>query len=183
MKILTNNLQLQKVFATIVEEEITKNYVRDIALLVGTDKLSTGSIQIILDKYGINSLLDIKIDLLSLLIAYAKIILTDDNITETEKATFKLLTRLFKIKEGDFYKYKTFELSELLHLQFEKLYSDNIITNEESLHNFDIQDIFSLSYAQFETLRENEIKIALDRGANITHLDTANTKYKVKQIK
>jgi hypothetical protein len=82
----------------------------------------------------------------------------------------------FGIKEGDFYKYKLLEIQEILHQQFEKLYFDNNISEEEAEYSLNLQEMFGLNYDQFDLLKEEEIKKALERGANILNLDTANIK-------
>jgi hypothetical protein len=117
-----------------------------------------------------------------MLISYANVILEDGIITDKEKRNFGFLKLYFGIKPNDFYKHKLFEITEILHYQFEKLYFDNNISKEEAEHGVDLQDMFGLSYAQFDKLKEKEIRKALENGANILNLDTANIKL-IKSIK
>jgi hypothetical protein len=170
-----DDLILHKAFETLSTEESSKEYIREIALLVVNDELIRENIQKILAKYGY-TLQDIKNDLLDILISYTNTILEDNIITENEKRNFTFLKLYFNIKEGDFYRYKLYEIKNILHQQFEKLYLDNNISEEEAEYSFNLQDMFDLSYDQFDTLKEGEVKRALENGANILNLDTANIK-------
>ena len=69
----------------------------------------------------------IKNEALEYLIAYAVFILKDDVITEEELFDFTALKRVFRIDEGDFIKFKSVEVLEILKQQFLRMYSDHII--------------------------------------------------------
>jgi hypothetical protein len=170
-----DDLDLHRAFETVAQSDGINDYIREIATLVVHDDLTSEHFRIILTKYGITTK-SIKRELLDLLIAYANIILKDGIITDKEKRNFGFLKLYFDIKEGDFYKYKLFAIQEILHQQFEKLYFDNNISIEEAEYSLNLQEMFGLSYDQFDQLKEDEIKKALERGANILNLDTANIK-------
>jgi hypothetical protein len=170
-----DDLILHKAFETFAQSENIKEPIRKIALLMVNDELTRENIQKNLAEYGY-TLQDIKNDLLDILISYTNIVLEDNIITENEKRNFAFLKLYFKIKESDFYKYKLYEIKTILHRQFEKLYFDNNISEEEALHSVNLQDMFDLSYNQFDEMKEEEIKRALENGANILNLDTANIK-------
>jgi len=145
----------QEAFKEIANTEDIKPFVKEIALLVAENNLTNESIGIILSQHNIRKIQDIKIELLDLLIKYAYCILEDDIISEIEKRNFDFLKLFFRIKEGDFLKYKLFEIKEILQMQFKKLYADNHIDMQEAEHNVLLQDIFDLSYAQLDTFKEN----------------------------
>lgn len=111
---------------------------------------------------------------------YINLILNDHNITENEKNNIRLLKIYFKIKEGDFYNKRYNEVEDILHRQFERLYLDNKISESESIFNVELQEIFDLSYDQFDKFKEKEVRRALDSGIEITKLDTARIPKAIK---
>ena len=108
------------------------------------------------------------------MIKYADYVLENGIISDAEKRNFEFLKLFFKIKEGDFLKYKSFEIREILQKQFEKLYADNYIDEEEAKYSVVLQDIFDLSYGQFDAIKERFVLQSIMRGADVTSLDTAN---------
>jgi hypothetical protein len=170
-----DDLDLHRAFETVVQSDGISGYIREIAALVVHDALTEAHFRAILAKYGVTAK-NIKRELLDLLITYVNIILEDGIITDKERRNLGFLKLYFDIKEGDFYKYKLPAIQEILHQQFEKLYFDNNISKEEAEYSLNLQEMFGLSYDQFDRLKEGEIKKALERGANILNLDTANMK-------
>jgi len=127
----------------------------------------------ILAQYKIQKIEDIKLESLELLISYANFILTDNIISESEIQDFTFLKRIFKIKEGDFMKYKKFEITEILKKEFIRIYSDNFIDEKEQLLNLNLQSLFDLSYDEFEDFKKEEVIFSLLQGANPRDLDIA----------
>jgi hypothetical protein len=84
----------------------------------------------------------------------------------------EILKLYFKIKEGDFYKYRYNEIKSICEKQFSRLYRDNNIDYSEELFTVKIQKMFDLSYSQMEAFKIEEIKRALKEGANILNLTT-----------
>ncbi|WP_312922393.1 hypothetical protein [Empedobacter brevis] len=125
----------------------------------------------IVDQNGIGNLNDIKFESLDLLISYADFILEDNVISDTEIQDFTFLKRIFKIKEGDFKKYKNLEMNEILKKEFIRIYSDNFVNEKEALLNLNLQSLFNLSYDEFEEIKKDEIIKSLIQGANPKDLD------------
>ena len=166
----------QKTFEEIANTEGIKPFVKEIALLVSEDNLTSESINAVLSQHNIRKIQNIKIELLDLLIKYANCILEDGIISDIEKKNFDFLKLFFRIKEGDFLKYKPLETQKILEKQLEKLYADDSIDMQEAEYNVLLQDIFGLSYAQFDTIKEKFVIQSIEHGADITNLDTANIK-------
>lgn len=173
MSLPNNDLELHEAFEIILSIESFSDYIIDIAELIYNKELDRNSIQKVLDKYKIRKVEDIKEELLDLLIVYINLILNDNIISEKEKFNVELLKKYFKIKEGDFYNNRYQEVEDILVRQFERIYLDNYVSKEEAIHSVELQGLFNLSYDQFDQIKENEIRRALDRGADITNLDTA----------
>jgi hypothetical protein len=148
-----DDLILHTAFETIAKSDTISEHIREIATLVVSDELTRENIQSIVSKFGY-TVQDIKNELLDMLIAYANAILEDSTITDKEKQNFGFLKLYFGIKPNDFYKYKLFEIKEILHRQLEKMYLDNNISKEEAEHGVDLQDMFELSFEQFDKLKE-----------------------------
>lgn len=178
-----NDSELRKAFETIPIIKQLSNPVFEIAKLISTCKLSRETIQEVLNKYQIENIADFKLEFLDLLIAYVNVILDDHIISESERFNIEILKKYFRIKEGDFYTYRYSEVESILHRQFELIYADNDVSREEAIRNVALQELFDLSYDQFEIFKQKEIAQALDQGADISNLDTATKpqfQYKLK---
>lgn len=167
------DLELHEAFGIILSIKSLSGYVMDIAYLIYKNELDRDSIQKVLNEHKVGDIQDIKEELLDLLILYINLILNDHIISVNEKYNVELLKKYFKIKEGDFYTNRYQEVKDILHRQFERIYLDNKVTKEEAIHNVDLQDLFNLSYDQFDEFKENEIGRALNEGADISKLDTS----------
>lgn len=167
-----NDSELRKAFETIPTIKQLSDPVLAISQLISTCELSRESIQNVLNKYQIEKITDLKLELLDLLITYAKVILDDHIVSEKERFNIEILKKYFRIKEGDFFTYRYSEVENILHRQFEIIYSDNDVSREEAIHKVALQELFDLSYDQFEIFKQKEISQALDRGADISNLDT-----------
>jgi hypothetical protein len=129
----------------------------------------------ILKNSGFNGFGDYKTNSLKIIILYVKIAIEDNILAENEKKIVKFLKLLFQINEGDFSFDKEIfkDVSEIIKTQLELIYlDDNKIDQKEALHKVDLQELFDLGYDQFLKFSNYADKLALDRGANISDLDT-----------
>lgn len=170
---LKNDLELHQAFEIILSIKAFKNYISDIAEIIYNGTLSRDSLNSILNEYKIYDIRNINEELLDLIIVYINLVLNDHILTENERKNIALLKTYFKIKEGDFIEKRYSEIEDVLQRQFERLYADNKIDTSESMHHVYLQEIFDLSYDQFDKFKEREIIKALARGADISDLDTA----------
>ncbi|HOU96941.1 MAG TPA: hypothetical protein PLN06_10045 [Bacteroidales bacterium] len=165
--------ELCKVFGIILSKSNFSDYINAIAELIYKNELSKESLLNILAEYKIRRVQDINEELLDLIIVYINLVLDDHIISDNEKQNLSHLKTYFKIKEGDFYNKRYDEIEKVLHRQFERLYADNLISEQEDIYLNHLQDIFDLSYDQLDKFKAKEVKRALDEGANITDLSTA----------
>ena len=172
-KSTNNDLELHQAFEKILSIDTFNSYISDIAEIIYNNSLNTENLNSILNEYKIKNIRDINEELLDLIIVYINLVLNDDIITENERNNIELLKTYFKIKEGDFIENRYSEIEDVLQRQFERQYTDNKIDYLESMHNVYLQEIFDLSYDQFDKFKEREIISALARGADITELDKA----------
>lgn len=167
-----NDLELHRAFEIILSIKTFSNYISDIAEIIYNGSLNPENLNSILNEHKIKDIRDINEELLDLILVYINLALNDHIISENERRNIKRLKIHFKIKEGDFIEKRYSEIEDVLQRQFERLYSDNKIDTTESMHNVDLQEIFDLSYDQFDKFKEREVAKALERGAVITELDT-----------
>ena len=172
-KLLENDLKLQQAFEKILSIKTFNNYISDIAEIIYSDSLNSENLKTILNEYKIENIRNINEELLDLIIVYINLALNDHIISENERKNIHTLKTYFKIKEGDFFEKRHSEVEYVLQRQFEIQFKDNKIDHLESMHNIYLQEIFDLSYDQFDKFKEREINNALSRGADITELDTA----------
>jgi len=168
-----DDLELHKAFAKILFNENFSDYINEIIELIFNNELDRPKVNEILKNYRLKQIEAIKEEILDLLLIYINIVLNDNVISENEAGNINLLKRFFKIKEGDFYNCRYYEVEEILNRQFERIYGDNKIDAEEALHKVGLQELFDLSYDEFLEFNNKEVKVALQRGASLTDLDTA----------
>jgi hypothetical protein len=168
-----SNQPLNEAFGYILSTENLIAPVKEIAELIRFDSLSKAGIDSILEDHRIADIEDLKEELLDLLLCYIRIVLKDYRITELERRNILFLKLYFKIREGDFFRYRESEVESILKEQFQKLYSDNKINEEEAIYNSQLQEIFDLGYDQFDIFKEDFVVNALDRGGDIMDMDTA----------
>lgn len=168
-----DDLELHQAFEIILSTKTFSNYISDIAEIIYNGTLNTENLNSILNEYKIKNIRNINEELLDLIIVYINLVLNDHIISKNERNNIGLLKIFFKIKEGDFIEKRNSEIEDVLQRQFQKQYTDNRIDHSESMHSVYLQEIFDLSYDQFDKYKEREIISALARGADITELDTA----------
>jgi hypothetical protein len=172
-KFLADDSELHDAFGIIASVEGFSDYTREIIGLVYNNNLSRKNLVEILKKYKINKPEDIKEELLDVLIAYINLILNDHIISEKELKNVQVFKLFFKIHEGDFFTYRYEEIGDILNRQFSRMFrNDDKIDNTEAFHSVSLQKLFDLSYDQIHEFKEKEIIAALDRGAEITELDS-----------
>lgn len=153
----------------------TDNQTKEFTSIVDSikERFEYSSFQSLISENNIDSIKDFKLEALNWLIDYANFILEDGIISEIELQDFTFLKRIFAINEGDFIRYKSFEVKEILKKEFIRIYSDNYVNDKEKLLGLNLQALFDYSYDEFESLKREEVIIALIEGANPRDLDIA----------
>lgn len=181
-----------------IDNSLTDLELKDaFAIIASISTLDTSSIHIanylkdgLLDRKVLKQILyenkkehieDLKLECLDLLILYINLILNDHVISDKEFKNVKQLKLLFRIREGDFFNLRYEESKEIIYKQLERIYrDDNRISDEEALHQVNLQGLFDLSYDQFLEIKEREVRIALEKGADIEELDTVRYPLKIR---
>jgi len=149
--LMYNDLDIAEAFTIVLEKTTFKDYITDIAKLICDNELKKENIDSILKQFNIYNIKDIKLDLLDLLLSYINIVINTHIITEKERRNIETLKLYFRIKEGDFYKYRCNEIKFVCQKQFARLSRNNMDYSDE-LFWVGIQDMFDLSYSQLEKL-------------------------------
>lgn len=107
----------------------------------------------VLSAHNIRRISDVKEYTLPIIIDYAKICLEDGILGDNEMHNVKMLKLFFGIEEGDFYKnnLKT-QVDEIIVLQLRNIYADGVVDKYEALHLGELQNLFGLSFDQFELI-------------------------------
>lgn len=169
--LLFRDADLENAFEKIATIQGFQPYIKEIVDSIAKTEFTKVRMSEILDEYKIKDIQDIKDDTLDLLLFYIGSILADNIITEKELSNLKILKRVFKIREGDFYKLRRDKVQNALNKQFQRIYEDNIIDKKEAILKVGLQELFDLGYDQFQELSKVEIKAALERGADLNDLD------------
>lgn len=104
---------------------------------------------------------------------YSKVILEDGIITKDEMRNISMLKLFYRIKEGEFFEFgKKEDVTDVLLQQLRKLYADDTIDRGEAVMKTDLQELFGLCYDDFLEINNIAAKEAIERGADISKLDT-----------
>lgn len=142
---------------TAVTQLLTKNEYHPVIVrllqLILSDKMNSLDRDNVLHSYGIRRITDIKSHTLPVILDYAMISLEDNFLEETEMRNVKMLKLFFCIEEGDFYKNNLPKrVEEIIILQLKRIYADGVVDTEEALQMGELQNLFGLSYDQFEAI-------------------------------
>ncbi|WP_304343766.1 hypothetical protein [Chryseobacterium koreense] len=172
MEIKFGDISFKKICEQAISSGVFHPFVLEILDGICNDKLSIELRDMITAKYLHEDIGKLKRESIKFLLYYVDAILKDDILTQEELANLKLLKMIFKIKQGDFYRNHKSEIQILLNKQLRKIYEDKKVDYEEAVYSVSLQELFDLSYDQYEELSEDEIRQAVERGANLDDLDT-----------
>ena len=102
---------------------------------------------------------------------YLNRVLEDSVIEEDEYNNAALLKKIFRRREGDFYKFRFDEIKQIILKQLFRIYADNRVDEFEAVHKVQLQGLFDLSYDQMNDFSVEEAKTAIEKGADISDLD------------
>jgi hypothetical protein len=175
-----HDLELTEAFAIIESIPTLSPVIKQIVGELKGNTLNQQRLQQILLDNKLDGTEDIKPELIDLLLLYTNLVLNDHIITPKEYLNCKQLKILFNVRKGDFYRLRYEEIKEVIYKQLERIYrDDNKISDEEAIHKINLQGLFYLSYDQFLEFNEREIRIALEKGADIKDLDTVRYPLKI----
>ena len=121
--------------------------------LIVDKQMNSIALDKLLTSKGIRRITDIKEKTLDVLLDYADLILEDDVLTQDELTNLQMLKIFFRIEEGDFQKNNKFNRVETIIIhQLEKLYADNVLDEQEALHQSDLQGVFGLGYDEYASI-------------------------------
>ena len=168
-----NELNLSEAFKIISADRNQPDYITEIYRVLSEkgNAVDRKELDNILLEYNVDYH-GIKEDFLNVILDYARLVLKDGIISQAENTNLIYLKRLFKIEEGYFFKYKNSAIKEVIQSQLYKLYFDETIDNKEALFKAELQEFFDLSYEQMATFVNPVAEEALERGADISELDT-----------
>lgn len=116
---------------------------------------------------------DLHDEAIEVIIEFVNLILDDHIITKQEMDSLRKMKMLLHIKEGDFIEaHKEEEIENILCREFQLIYLDKTVDNNEAAMKVDLQELFGLSYDQFLLFEQEAVEYALKQGADITNLDT-----------
>lgn len=155
--LILSNLNMKTKIQETASELIARNeypeVINDALQLVVDGQMNSIALDKVLAEKGIRRITDIKEKTLDVVLDYADMILEDDILTPEELQNMKMLKLFFRIEERDFEKNQKFKRVEAIIIkQLEKLYADNILDEQEALHQSDLQGVFGLGYDEYSEI-------------------------------
>jgi hypothetical protein len=144
---------IQKTVSELISRKEYPEVINDALQLVVDGQMNSIALDKVLAEKGIRRITDIKEKTLDVVLDYADMILEDDILTPEELKNMKMLKLFFRIEERDFEKNQKFKRVEAIIIkQLEKLYADNILDEQEALHQSDLQGVFGLGYDEYSEI-------------------------------
>ncbi len=144
---------IQKNASELISRKEYPEVINDALQLVVDGQMNSIALDKVLSGRGIRRITDIKEKTLDVVLDYADMILEDDILSPEELQNMKMLKLFFRIEERDFEKNKKFKRVEAIIIkQLEKLYADNILDEQEALHQSDLQGVFGLGYDEYSEI-------------------------------
>jgi hypothetical protein len=134
-------------------DTLKSSYLRDIVQLIIDGNLSRETMNNVISSHGLGDKKFVKTDLIDVILAYVSLVLEDHLITRNEYHNVIMLKKCFGIREGELLKYREREVKALLEQEFRQIHADNVVTPEEELHDFEIQDMFDIGYDGYERIK------------------------------
>lgn len=145
--------KIQETASELIARNEYPEVINDALQLVVDGQMNSIALDKVLAEKGIRRITDIKEKTLDVVLDYADMILEDDILTPEELQNMKMLKLFFRIEERDFEKNQKFKRVEAIIIkQLEKLYADNILDEQEALHQSDLQGVFGLGYDEYSEI-------------------------------
>ena len=145
--------KFQETASELIARKEYPEVIKDVLQLIVDGQMNSIALDKVLAERGIRRITDIKEKTLDVVLDYADMILEDDILTPEELQNMKMLKLFFRVEERDFEKNKKFKRVEaIITRQLEKLYADNILDEQEALHQSDLQGVFGLGYDEYSTM-------------------------------
>lgn len=162
----------KNIIPQIIEAGEYSSIMNDLLSLIIEDKMNSIARNDYLSQHA-KEIDDLKGESLSVIIDFAKLCLQDNYLSEEEMRNIGLLKLFLHVKDGDFIEFgRKDEVQEILSLQLEKMYEDNVINKDEAFNKTKLQELFGLSYDEFLDIVNVIARKSLANGAYLLDLDT-----------
>ena len=165
----SNSHTFPTIFRQYVIPADASSALKEIVTHLIADNLLRATFDEVCSKYGLKHSIDLKEELLDLVLFYIRSCLTDHPLTADEISNVHRLKLIFHIREGNLHSSRGEEINEILVAEIAKILSDKSVDPAEALRLVDLQRVFDLSYDQFlQLVREPIDKIVNELIDQIT---------------
>lgn len=154
-----------------IRNQSNSDFIDNMIQLVQKNELYRDNIDQAIKETYTGDYLSSKNTFLDMILEYINLVLEDNHISEEEYKNVKMLKRLFKIEEGDFYNLRFKEIREIILKQLFLIYQDLKADEFELIHKAELQGVFDLSYDQMNEFSIEEAQKAIMFGASLSDLD------------
>ena len=148
-EIILEDYSLQSAFLHYLEVEKPEGFEKSIVEFIVAGNLSRKSFDEFLEKQGFGNTHKLKEVFLDIVLSYAKICVQDHELTDDEQNNLLLLNILFRIKEGDFLKFRDRVVQYILSTQLSQMLQNRFLLKKEEILLANLQRVFSLSTNQY----------------------------------
>ena len=142
----SESLSISEVFTEFQRSQSPSGLVADVAASLAAGNLSRAELNKAFERGGLQP--DCRDEFLDLVLFYLQKCLEKHQLTPEEKSSIHQLKLFLHVKEGDFWRFKKYEVADLLTAEIKKILEDRRVDQAEALRMVDIQTAFDLSYDQ-----------------------------------
>ncbi len=153
---------LRAVFQEYVESGQVSGPARSIANFLASGAKSRAEFAKFVSAEHLSSESDLKGILLDLVVIFTYECTKDHELSREELDELVLLTEMFEIQEGEFFKWRQADVQNILESQARWILEDRYVTEREEILQRDLQRVFGLSYDQYVAMVRPLVKAYID---------------------
>jgi len=149
---MTNSFSRIEVFRKYLDTRNLSDPIRSVVELLTSDVFSSDSFDRLVATEVQPNNLDIRENLLDLILVFARSCVDDHRLSEEEIYELENISMIFRINKSDFRRLRSDAVNEIIYAQAVWILEDDYVTEKEEILQNDLQRLFGFSYDQYVSL-------------------------------
>ena len=149
---MTNSFSRIEVFRKYLDTRNLSDPIRSVVELLTSDVFSSDSFDRLVATEVQPNNLDIRENLLDLILVFARSCVDDHRLSEEEIYELENIAMIFRINKSDFRRLRSDAVNEIIYAQAVWILEDDYVTEKEEILQNDLQRLFGFSYDQYVSL-------------------------------
>ena len=177
-------IQLAQFVAARLSDTAVTGWTRTLLAALAQPQASRQELEQILSSHGLSQNGAVRQQIIDLVLQFVDESLQDSGLTESLVVEIRTLKAFLEIREGEFFKYRPVEVSEILTNQLNRILGDFVIDRSEDLYQVELQAAFDLGYDQYFGLTRRAFEETMELwDAQIRQAQAGNDKDALEILK